>query len=363
MVYNQIICPDRIFMKNHLNQSFPKSASTAEKIRRLSEIIEPDDTLAILIQADPDAIGSALALKRLFWRKAKKIFIFHLNPIQRADNLALIQLLGIDLQPIRHLKSALITKWAVVDSQPGHYPDFRDIPFHIVIDHHPCHEELQAGFFDVRDNVGATATILTEYLKGAKITPSQKLATALFYGIKTDTDNFVRGATFDDISAFRYLYKFTNMNIVKKTESSEMTRKTLASYRLAMERLTFLKDIAYVHMGAVENADVLVIIADFFIRLAEASWSVVSGVHKDKLIVIFRNAELRGNAGKTAQGLFGRWGALAGGHHGAARAEMPLTLLPKDAKGPVEPGVFVWRNLKEMKKRPAKGAWTPKDFE
>ncbi|MBI5584329.1 MAG: DHH family phosphoesterase [Deltaproteobacteria bacterium] len=350
-------------MKNYLKQSFPKSATAAEKIRRLTEIIGPDDMLAILIQADPDAIGSALALKRLFWRKARKILIYHLNPIQRADNLALIKLLRIDMQPVRHLKPALVTKWAVVDSQPGHYPDFRDIPFDIVIDHHPCHEELQARFFDVRENLGATATIMTEYLKGAKISPSQKLATALFYGIKTDTDNFVRGAVFEDISAFWYLYQFINMNIVKKIESSEMTRKTLASYRLAMERLTFLKDIAYVHLGEVENPDVLVIIADFFIRLAEATWSIVSGVHKDKLIVIFRNAELRGNAGKTAQGLFGRWGALAGGHHGAARAEMPLSLLPKDPKGLIDPGVFVLRNLKEMKKRPSKGAWTPKEFE
>jgi nanoRNase/pAp phosphatase (c-di-AMP/oligoRNAs hydrolase) len=350
-------------MKNHSSQSFPKSATIAERVRRLWEIIGPEDTLAILIQADPDAIGSALALKRLFWRRAKKILIYHLNPIQRADNLALIRLLRIDLQPFRHIKSAPISKWAVVDSQPGHYPEFRDIPFDIVIDHHPCSEEPQARFFDVREHIGATATIMTEYLKGAKITPSQKLATALFYGLKTDTDNFVRGAVIEDVSAFRYLYKLTNLNVVKKIESSEITRKTLASYRLAMERLTFLKDIAYVHLGEVENPDVLVMIADFFTHLAEAGWSVVSGVHKDRLIIIFRNAELRGNAGKTAQHLFERWGASAGGHRGAARAEMPLAALPQDPKGPVDPGAFVLKNLKEMKRGRLKIGWTPKNYE
>ncbi len=142
-----------------------------------------------------------------------------------------------------------------------------------------------------------------------------------------------------------------------------MTRRTLASYRLAMERVTFLKDIAYVHLGEVENPDVLVIIADFFNRLAEAVWSIVSGVHKDRLIVIFRNAGLRGNAGKTAQLLFERWGASAGGHRGAARAEMPLEALPQDPKGPVDPGAFVLKNLKEMKKEGGRGIWTPKNFE
>jgi nanoRNase/pAp phosphatase (c-di-AMP/oligoRNAs hydrolase) len=337
-------------MKSPNQQSFPKSASPAEKGRRLLERVGPDDTLAIMINADPDAMASALALKRIFWRKAKKISIYHLNPIQRADNLAMIKFLRIDQEHIHHLKPAPITKWAVVDSQPHHYSEFRDIPFDIVIDHHPCEGGLQAEFVDVREKYGATATILTEYLKGLRITPSQKLATALFYGIKTDTDNFVREAVLEDISAFRYLYKFSNMNIIKKIESSEITRKTLASYQLALEKLTFVKDMAFVHLGAVETPDILVIIADFFTRLAEATWSIVSGTHKDKLIVIFRNMDLRGHAGKTARRLFERWGASAGGHDQTARAEMPLENLPKDTKGPVDPGLFVLRNIKELKR-------------
>jgi nanoRNase/pAp phosphatase (c-di-AMP/oligoRNAs hydrolase) len=337
-------------MKVHNQQSFPKSATPGEKGRRLVEVVGPEDTLAIMINADPDAMASALALKRIFWRKAKKILIYHLNLIQRADNLAMIKFLRIDQEHIHHLKPAPITKWALVDSQPRHYSEFSDIPFDIVIDHHPCGGELQADFVDVRENYGATATILTEYLKGLKITPSQKLATALYYGIKTDTDNFVRAAILEDISAFRYLYKFSNMNIIKKIESSEITRKTLASYKLALDNLSFVKDKAFVHLGEVENPDILVIIADFFTRLAEVAWSIVSGTHKDKLIVIFRNADLRGHAGKTAQRLFERWGASAGGHKNAARAEMPLENLPKGPKGLVDAGLFVLRNIKEIKK-------------
>lgn len=126
-----------------------------------------------------------------------------------------------------------------------------------------------------------------------------------------------------------------------------MTLKTLASYKLALERLNFVKGKAFVHLGEVENPDTLVIVADFFTRLAEATWSIVSGTHKNKLIVIFRNADLQGHAGKTAQRLFERWGASAGGHKNAARAEMPLENLPKD---PVDPGLFVLKIIKELKK-------------
>ncbi|MBK5101007.1 MAG: exopolyphosphatase, partial [Desulfobacteraceae bacterium] len=171
----------------------------------------------------------------------------------------------------------------------------------------------------------------------------------LFYGIKTDTDNFVRGSLPNDINAFRYLYRFTNMNIIKKIESSEMTKRTLASYGLAMERLILRKDIAFIHMEDVDNPDILVLIADFFMRLVEASWSVVTGTYNGKLIVILRNAGFRGDAGKTAQKLFGPWGGFAGGHRSAARAEIPLENVSSGLRDRANLGKFVFENLKAMK--------------
>ena len=76
-------------------------------------------------------------------------------------------------------------------------------------------------------------------------------------------------------------------------------------------------------MGKVSNPDILVMIADFFLKMAEATWCIVSGVYGQKLIVIFRNAGFRLDAGKMAQKLFGQLGT-AGGHKNAARAEMPI---------------------------------------
>ncbi len=164
---------------------------------------------------------------------------------------------------------------------------------------------------------------MTEYLRAAKIKPSPRLATALFYGIKTDTENFARPSLPNDINAFRYLYQFTNMNILKKVESSELTKKTLNSFRTAMENLTFFKDIAFIHMDRVNDPDILVLIADFFLKMAEATWCIVSGIYGQNLVVILRNAGFRLDAGKMAQRLFGEWGA-AGGHKSAARAEIPI---------------------------------------
>ena len=330
-----------IRMKN----PFPKSTSSAEKLKRLLELVSPDDTVAVLINADPDSMASALALKRIFWRKVKKTLVFYINVIKRADNLALVKLLNIDQQHIRNLNSSEITKWATVDSQPHHNKKFGRYAFDIIIDHHSLAPDSGAPFLDICEDYGATSTIMTEYLRAAKIKPSPRLATALFYGIKTDTENFARPSLPNDINAFRYLYPFTNLNILKKIESSELTKKTLNSFRMAMENLNFFKDIAFIHMGRVNDPDILVLIADFFLKMAEATWSIVSGVYGQQLVVILRNAGFRLDAGKMAQKLFGEWGA-AGGHKSAARAEIPVQEIGLEGRKDSEYKQFILSKIK-----------------
>jgi nanoRNase/pAp phosphatase (c-di-AMP/oligoRNAs hydrolase) len=330
-----------------MDQPFAKSISYAEKYKRLLEVVSPEDTLGVIINADPDAMASALALKRLFWRKAKKSIIYHINVIKRADNLALLRLLKIDQKPVRKLNGSEITKWALLDSQPRHDERFSRYRFDIIIDHHPLVPGSTAQFVDVKEDYGANSTIMTEYLRAAKIKPSPRLATALLYGIKTDTDNFARTSTANDINAFRYLYQFANVHMITKIESSVMTKKTLASFRVAIENLVFVKDKAFIHMGKVNNPDILVIIADFFLKMAEATWCIVSGVYGQKLIIIFRNAGFRLDAGRMAQRLFGRWGP-AGGHRSAARAEIPLHELESDVRDTSQLKQFVLGKIKGM---------------
>ncbi len=336
-------------MPQVMDQPFAKSVSRVERYRRLLETVKPDDVLAILIDADPDAMASAMALKRLFWRRARRVAIFHTNVIQRADNRAFVRLLQVDMRHISEMDSAKITRWATVDAQPPHHEEFSGIVFDIVIDHHPVHPASRAVFLDIREQWGAASSIMTEYLRAAKVRPSVRLATALLYGIKTDTDDFVRKSMPNDVNAFRYLYRRANVNIVKKIESSGMTQATLASYRLAMERFRLRHDIGFIYMGEVQNPDVLVMIADFFMHLAEVNWSIAAGICERKLIVILRNARLRGDAGRTAQRLFGKWGGTAGGHRTAARAEIPLEDLPKHAREPLDPEKLLLKELKNLR--------------
>ncbi|RLF60014.1 MAG: exopolyphosphatase [Thermoplasmata archaeon] len=330
-----------------MDHPFPKSTTISEKCRRLLEAVSPEDHLAVIINADPDSMASAMALKRFFWRRVRRTLIYRINAVQRADNLALIRLLKIDHQHIRKLDSSRITKWAIVDSQPHHDEQFGKYRFDIIIDHHPAGPDYSAQFVDIREEYGANSTIMTEYLRASGIKPSPKLATALFYGIKTDTDNFIRPTLSNDVNAFRYLYTYANINIIKKIESSEITKKTLGSFRKAMDNLTFFKDMAIIHMGKVSNPDILVIIADFFLKLAEVSWCIVSGIYAQKLVVIFRNAGFRRDAGRMASKMFGQWGP-AGGHKSAARAEIPLQEIGSGQEGALDIKQFVLGRLKSL---------------
>ncbi len=324
-----------------MEQGFARSVPMKERLKRLYDVLDHEDTLAILISADPDAIGSAMALKRLCWRKVRSTAIFNTHPIRRGDNMALVRLTGVKLRPIKEFDPTRFTRLAIVDSQPHHNASFEKLSFHIIVDHHPLGDSVKAPFVDIRPHYGATSTIFTEYLKTARIKPSAQLAAALFYGIKTDTMNFVRGGIQADMVAFRYLFGFTNMNVIQSIENSEITKNSLTYYRKAMANLKLWKQFAFTHLGKVPNGDICVQVADLFLKLAETSWSIASAVVGQKLVVVFRTHGYRRNAGKLASKLFSQWGR-AGGHKTMARAEVPLKELKGMIKDESEVGKLVY---------------------
>ncbi len=301
------------------------ATSSSEKLRRLLGLFSREDRLVIVINADPDAMASAMALKRLLWRQVSATTIAHINEIKRPDNLAMIRLLGLGLLPIHKVNLGEFTRLAVVDSQPRHHEAFEGINFDVIIDHHPA-SEAKAAFVDIRPDYGATSTIMTEYLRAAKIKPSAKLATGLFYGIKTDTSNFERKAIMPDVNAFQFLFRYVNVPMARKIEQAEITLDSLKYYRKALEEMVVRKNRVHVHLGSVTNPDICVSLADFFMKLHDITWTVVSGIYQERLVIIVRNDGIRKDAGKVLGGGFGELGP-AGGHKTMARAEIPVEKL------------------------------------
>lgn len=303
-----------------------KKPSASERIRSFYSQFSGNDQVLILINADPDAIASAMAAKRLLWRKVAGVTISNINVIKRPDNVAMVRLLDVPLVHVDEIgPPERYTRVMIVDSQPNHAPAFAKFPPHLVIDHHP-RTSLDAPFVDVRPEYGATATILTEYIRAAKIKPSARLATGLFHAIKTDTRNFERQTLMEDIRAFQFLFKYANTTLARKIEQADLRLDFLKYFKIALDTMKMHRGRVFVHLGPVSNPDVCVLVADFFMRVNPVTWSIVSGVCEEKLVVIFRNDGIRKNAGALARKGFCQLGS-AGGHKSMARAEIPVSAL------------------------------------
>ncbi len=292
-------------------------------VQRLYQLFSHEDRLLILIDPDPDSIASALALKRLLWHRLSACVIATIRPITRPQNQRLVKLLGLSLSPIDRIHPEEFSRKALVDNQPDHHETFAGFMFDVIIDHHPRLPESRGKFVDIRPEYGANSSIMTEYLREAHIRPSLKLATALYYGIKTDTANFERPSVDADMRAFHYLFPFTRRPLVRRLEFAEFNLPMLGYFQVALNRYCIRHNRIYAFLGKVSAPDILVILADFFVRAGEISWTIVAGIYEDRLVVIFRNDGLRKNAGRLASQAFGRLGS-AGGHLASARAEVPL---------------------------------------
>jgi nanoRNase/pAp phosphatase (c-di-AMP/oligoRNAs hydrolase) len=223
-------------------------------------------------------------------------------------------------------------KFILVDGQPHHNPAFHDIPFAAVIDHHPLVPgyPIQAAYIDVRPSCGATSTILTRYLQAMRIRLSSRLATALQYGIQTDTAAFARSGDEADLRAFQFLRKYSDHGLLRRILYSEYLLKWLPMFSRAFSSLKPCGTGYYAHVGTVANPDVLVGIADFFTRIHGLKWVAVCGVCENLVIIVFRGDGTR-DIGRFAAERFQTLGS-AGGHRRLARAEFPLALVPEGVK-------------------------------
>ncbi len=300
--------------------------SRKEALSRLYSLVHTKDRVLITIDPDPDSIASAFALKRLLWRHVYSTTVGIIRPIRRLNNLTMVRLLKLPIVLLKDKKLDEFNRFFLVDGQPAHHEFFQKISYSLVIDHHPVTPLPDIPFLDIRPGYGATSTILTEYLMAAKIKPSRTLATALIYGIKTDTQNFERQSCEEDVRAFHFLYDKVYQGILRKIEISDLSLKDLNCFCEAIKNKTVVRDRIYTHLPKVPSADILVILADFLLKVHDISWSIVSGVVDKVLVVIVRNDGYRKNAGRSVQKAFGQWGS-AGGHRAAARAEIPLEKL------------------------------------
>src|SRR5436853_4678425 len=142
------------------------------------------------VHPDPDSLGSMLGLAHLVETCLHKpTRLTRDGLISRAENRVMVEILGIDLQPIEELSWQEGEALVMVDSQPntGRHNFDPTVPLYAVIDHHDTPGDLEGiPFDDVRAGLGATCSLVVSYLMEQEIPVPPRLATGLLYGIETE---------------------------------------------------------------------------------------------------------------------------------------------------------------------------------
>ncbi|GGL38033.1 phosphoesterase [Halarchaeum grantii] len=300
------------------------------KASDLRDLLADGDTLTIICHnnPDPDCLASALALGRI--AAAVGIDdrrILYSGDVSHQQNRAFVNLLDIDLQPF--------DPTLVRDREPGSLLAFVDhavpgannrvpegTPVDVVIDHHPA-DEIEARFVDHRESAGATATILTEYVRELAVETDAALATALLFAIRRETLGFLRGVTRAEYDAAGYLHEHANDDLLARLSTPSVSGATLDAIATAIQNRTVRGAALISHVGRTTDRDSLPQAADYLATLEGVETAVVFGIVEASIHVSARSTDPRVHIGDALAEAFAGVGS-AGGHREMAGGEVPL---------------------------------------
>jgi nanoRNase/pAp phosphatase (c-di-AMP/oligoRNAs hydrolase) len=270
----------------------------AERARALGEALGAARGKHLLISLrghpDPDGIASALALSHIAQRLGVgHITVGYTHDLSHRENRALVKLLNIELKKMRNVSEAgKVDFLAFVDAHDID-PDLggaQDIEVLAIVDHHRAGTPPKARFVDLRLEVGATATMFSEYLQElAPLDPAseedRRVATALMHGMATDTDDFqlARGV---DFRAAGYLTEVCDKDLLADLSRRLIAPEAMDVIARALASLFVRRNFAMAGVGFVSEGDrdTIAQAADFLVRREDIDTVVVYGVVGERFI-------------------------------------------------------------------------------
>jgi nanoRNase/pAp phosphatase (c-di-AMP/oligoRNAs hydrolase) len=316
----------RTLIRDDIDEEFAHLANL-RRVVKLRELMEPREKLGILLQPDPDPDGIACgyALRSLLGRKRPTAPLISFGEVKRPENLAMIEALGIDVRTVTPDDLDEFDGLALLDVQPTVFGE--DMPARVrsvdvVIDHHPERPGYDAVFRDIRPLYGATATILTEYLRAAGLELFSRLATALVYGIKSDTQLLGRETSHHDMAAFAYLHAWHSPALLRRIERPALPTSGLRALGRALSTTSVDDGIHLLVLGRV-GEEVIPQVADLGLQAEGAEWSIAAGLVGADLVFSVRNSGQVRAAGEVVRAVVEGLG-VGGGHRSMAKGIIPL---------------------------------------
>ncbi len=279
------------------------------------------------VNPDPDALGSMLGLAQLVEnRLGKPTLITRDGLIGRAENRAMVDGLRLDLVPVEEVDWGPGDAVVMVDSQPktGRHTISESIPIYAVIDHHDTPGELEGvTFTDIRASAGATCTVVTKYLIEQGVPITEKMATALLYGIETEVTGYPREAGPGDDDALIYLYPIADKDMIARIRNARLPHSHFEVLLQALQSSFIYDRLIISWVDNLPQPEQAAEVVDFMIRFEKVDWAVCGGVCNGKLILSVRAAIEDAAAGELLRQVVGKLGR-AGGHERRAGGCIPL---------------------------------------
>jgi len=275
---------------------------------------------------DPDALASAWALAHLAKALGNiRCRIVYGGVIGRAENRMMAERLKVPARPLRKGELAGVPHLALVDTQPpfknNRCPP-RRIP-DIIIDHHPRHADCQADVLLIDEGIGATSTVLAEALQASGVRVPRRLATAIVYGIGSETQNLGREAVSRDMDAYQDLWPKANMKTLWRISYPRRSEVFFRTLGRGLREAFVAGGVVGTHLGAVTTPEKAAQIADFLLTLEQMHWSVVTARFNGRLHVSLRANDPGAGAGRLLKRLLGG-GNRGGGHSMIAGGSVEL---------------------------------------
>lgn len=310
-------------------RSIDRKQGAREVIRRLEAEVNSKVLIVCHDNPDPDALASALAMKHLCDSIGHSSTIIHGGMIEHQQNRAMVKLLDMDVRKI-------ILDWEIEDllkdsdivicvdfSHPGANNVLPNncVP-HVVIDHHTSEERPAGDVILVRSEFAATSSLIASVLMNSGVEMNSKIATALAFGIRTDTLGFTRSFNAVDLRALSWLGAWVDWDLIRSFESPPRSQEVLSIFKQALSDADFEDGLMLVPISEMADRDALSQVADFLLPTEGVKIVVTYGVRMSKVILSVRSNDDSIHAGKMLERTFQK--GSAGGHKSLAGGQIPF---------------------------------------
>lgn len=277
---------------------------------------------------DPDCLSGAIALEFLAReRGVDAVDILYGGSISHQQNRAFVNAFDVNLEAYSDARLADHDLVAFVDhSFPGtHNSVPSDTQVDIVVDHHPSDRPVPGEIVDLRPAYGATATILTEYVRDLPVEMTTRVASGLLFGLHRERLDFIRQPTVHEYEAAGYLDPRADVEMLRELYGASFTAETVDAVGAAIHDRVRRDGCLVSTVGRTTGHGPLVQAADYLLNIEGVSTVLVWGLVDDEIQLSVRSVREDVDLGDRLDRAFGDVGR-AGGHGDMAGGQLPLGL-------------------------------------